>query len=103
MNNQMEKYVGNLLEITNQSINAFVTGDLGLGYNKIIEVIEQTLLMVREVEKEANIDNTNYLIITETNHVLNQITEALVGRDSVLISDLLEYEFIPVVEKWKAI
>lgn len=101
MNSEFRENIDQLLTIVNECTDAFRTGDAGLGYKKIIEVTENTILLFNEVEKADLIDNSIHNLIMETNVILNQINEALFNRDDVLIPDLLQYEFIPLIEQWK--
>ncbi|MGE5328821.1 MAG: hypothetical protein ACM3KR_04875 [Deltaproteobacteria bacterium] len=98
MNNEI---INKILSNANDCVKAFRIADQGLGYKKIIEFIENMQeLIVQLVEKKADDSNTGRLV-SDMNAELMQINQALLNKDGVLISDLLEFEIIPKLEAIK--
>jgi len=99
MTNQLNDSINQLLESINEGVKIFRIGEIGLGYAKTIEIIEKTMILFKLVEENCTLDEEDEKSISEMNSVFNQLSQALISRDDVLIADLLEYEFVPLVEK----
>jgi len=99
MTNQLNHSINQLLESTNEGVRIFRIGEFGLGYAKTIEIIEKTILFFKFLEENCIFEEEDRELINEMNSIFNQLSQALISRDDVLIADLLEYEFVPIVEK----
>lgn len=97
MNQDLDGTLEQILSISNECIRSFrINDDVG-GYKKIIDLIEKIQIfavILSEMSLSENIPS----FIANLNSVLTQITEGIASRDSVLISDLVEFELIPLIE-----
>ncbi len=70
------------------------SGDLLIS---IIEGLDWEVKALSLIKEKLNID----LDISEVNAVLIDLSNAIQNNDYVLITDLFEYEILPILEKWK--
>ncbi len=101
MNDNYSQVIDSVLISAKECVEAFGVGDNGLGYKKIIELIEKMEYFTGLLGNLDPSDKEVNAYITKLNSILIQITEALVGKDSILVSDIIEYELIPAVEALK--
>lgn len=93
--------VAQLINCSKECITAFRIGDDGLGYTKIIELIEKMDVFVGILNNLESLDDSVKNIILNMNSILLNINEAIMNRDSILVSDLIEFELIPIIELFK--
>lgn len=74
-------------------------------YQDLIEVVRNFLKMVGVLRDEYSLnDNTSYdASAVEFNEMFSEMSTVLENEDWILLADLLEYEFLPAVEKWKQV
>lgn len=74
-------------------------------YQDLIDVIRNFLNMVGILRDEYSLkDHTAYLeSAEELNSMFTEMSTVLENEDWILLADLLEYEFLPAVEKWKKV
>ncbi|BDQ36612.1 hypothetical protein SYK_09720 [Pseudodesulfovibrio nedwellii] len=74
-------------------------------YQDLIDVIRNFLNMVGVLRDEYSLkDYPEYLTSAEEmNSMFTEMGDVLENEDWILLADLLEYEFLPAVEKWKKV
>jgi len=74
-------------------------------YQDLIEVIRNFLNMIGILRDEYSLkDHPEYLdSAEELNNMFTEMGSVLENEDWILLADLLEYEFLPAVEKWKKV
>nr|WP_321257605.1 hypothetical protein [uncultured Pseudodesulfovibrio sp.] len=74
-------------------------------YQDLIDVIRNFLNMVGVLRDEYSLkDHPDYLqSAEEMNNMFTEMGDVLENEDWILLADLLEYEFLPAVEKWKKV
>jgi hypothetical protein len=74
-------------------------------YQDLIDVIRNFLNMIGILRDEYSLkDHPSYLESAEEfNAMFTEMGAVLENEDWILLADLLEYEFLPAVEKWKTV
>lgn len=74
-------------------------------YQDLIDVIRNFLNMIGVLRDEYSLkDHHEYLdSAEELNTLFTEMGNVLENEDWILLADLLEYEFLPAVEKWKRV
>lgn len=74
-------------------------------YQDLIEVMRNFLNMIGILRDEYSLkDHVDYLdSAEELNTMFTEMSAVLENEDWILLADLLEYEFLPAVEKWKKV
>ncbi|XXJ20136.1 hypothetical protein ACR42D_11450 [Desulfovibrio caledoniensis] len=74
-------------------------------YQDLIDVIRNFLNMIGILRDEYSLkDHPSYLESAEEfNAMFTEMGSVLENEDWILLADLLEYEFLPAVEKWKTV
>jgi hypothetical protein len=74
-------------------------------YQDLIDVTRDFLGMVSVLRGEFNLKDTpSFTEATEElSSLFSEMLEVMENEDWILLADLLEYEFIPAVERWKKI
>ncbi len=74
-------------------------------YQDLIDVIRNFLNMVGVLRDEYSLkDHADYVnSAEELNVMFTEMNTVLENEDWILLADLLEYEFLPAVEKWKKV
>jgi len=74
-------------------------------YQDLLEVIRNFLRMVGVLRDEYSLkDHKEYeRNAEELNDMFTEMSTVLENEDWILLADLLEYEFLPAVEKWKRV
>jgi len=74
-------------------------------YQDLIDVIRNFLNMVGVLRDEYSLkDYPEYISgAEELNTMFTEMNSVLENEDWILLADLLEYEFLPAVEKWKKV
>jgi len=74
-------------------------------YQDLIEVTRDFLAMVGVLRDEFSMSDSEYLSqrMEELSELFSELLEVVEDQDWILLSDLLEYEFIPAVEKWQTV
>lgn len=74
-------------------------------YQDLIDVTRDFLGMVGVLRDEFSLKDSEYLTqrMEELSELFTEIMEVVENQDWILLSDLLEYEFIPALEKWQAV
>jgi hypothetical protein len=105
----MEKNLLETLEVTNEFIiniieklvdtaTSFQSSDDSQGFNKLILVIDDLLLLNEALESINTSVNEQIFNMNIINNILIEFNEALENNDIVMISDLLEYEVKPFLD-----
>jgi len=74
-------------------------------YQDLIDVIRNFLNMIGILRDEYSLkDHPEYVASAEEmNEMFTEMGSVLENEDWILLADLLEYEFLPAVEKWKKV
>jgi hypothetical protein len=74
-------------------------------YQDLIDVTRDFLAMVGVLRDEFSMTDSEYLgqRMEELSELFSEIMEVVENQDWILLSDLLEYEFVPALEKWQAV
>lgn len=74
-------------------------------YQDLIEVVRNFLRMIGVLRDEYSLgDSVVYeKSAEEFNSMFTEMSSVLENEDWILLADLLEYEFLPAVEKWKQV
>jgi len=74
-------------------------------YQDLLDVIRNFLRMVGVLRDEYSLkDHKEYESnAEELNDLFSEMSSVLENEDWILLADLLEYEFLPAVEKWKKV
>ncbi|WP_319467448.1 hypothetical protein [uncultured Pseudodesulfovibrio sp.] len=74
-------------------------------YQDLIEVVRNFLRMIGVLRDEYSLgDSAIYeKSAEEFNSMFTEMSSVLENEDWILLADLLEYEFLPAVEKWKQV
>ncbi|GAU09915.1 hypothetical protein DPF_2651 [Desulfoplanes formicivorans] len=71
-------------------------------YQDLLEVARDFLNMVGSLQEELGLSGSKDMdeVLASFSSLLTEMIEVQENEDWVLLADLLEYEFLPVVEKW---
>jgi hypothetical protein len=74
-------------------------------YQDLLDVIRNFLRTIGVLRDEYSLkDNAQYTQAAENlNELFTEMSSVLENEDWILLADLLEYEFLPAVEKWKTV
>jgi len=74
-------------------------------YQDLLEVIRNFLKMIGVLRDEYSLKNNEDYekSAVELNELFTEMSSVLENEDWILLADLLEYEFLPAVEKWKRV
>jgi len=74
-------------------------------YQDLLDVTRNFLAMIGLLRNEYSLkDHKAYVdAAEEMTNLFTEMTEVLENEDWILLADLLEYEFLPAVEKWKKV
>ncbi|WP_285905404.1 hypothetical protein [Pseudodesulfovibrio pelocollis] len=74
-------------------------------YQDLLEVIRNFLRTIGVLRDEYSLkDNVEYTkAAEELNELFTEMSSVLENEDWILLADLLDYEFLPAVEKWKKV
>ncbi|EGJ50556.1 hypothetical protein V6C53_01800 [Desulfocurvibacter africanus] len=74
-------------------------------YQDLIDVTRDFMAMVGVLRDEFSMTDSEYLSqrMEELSELFSEIMEVVENQDWILLSDLLEYEFVPALEKWQAV
>lgn len=94
------EYIEKLIDGINTCVNFYRVGDLGNAHQYILLIIDglewviNVIVGTQDVRKEV-------IEISNITDILNEIVEAMQNNDTTLIADLLEYEVLEQISKWK--
>lgn len=74
-------------------------------YQDLIEVTRDFINMIGVLREEFSLKGNHAFdeASRELSELFSEMTEVMENEDWILMSDLLEYEFIPVTDKWKQV
>lgn len=72
-------------------------------YQDLLDVTRDFLNMLGSLRDNFSLKDSNGfgVVLEEFSSLFTEMTEVLENEDWILLADLLEYEFLPSVEKWK--
>lgn len=83
-------------------VQKYQSGEEGEANNLMAQMIDGLICTIDGLSLTKNFQKGN-LEIENMNKFLNEINEALEKMDFILVSDLLEYEILPILKDWKEI
>lgn len=73
-------------------------------YQDLLDVTRDFLGMIGSLRDEFSLkDHDTFRAADEFNDLFGEMSEVLENEDWILLSDLLEYEFLPAVDRWKKV
>ena len=74
-------------------------------YQDLLEVARDFLGMIGTLQDELSLtsDENMGVVLGEFSTLLTEMIDVQENEDWVLLADLVEYEFVPVVQKWQAV
>lgn len=94
------EHIEYVMDITKKIVENFAVNKEFEANNFIVKFIDEVNITIEAINITRDIQ-TNSIDTNEINEALNPIIEALENQDFVLISDLFEYEILPILERWK--
>lgn len=94
------EYIEKVLVGIQQITEYFQSGREDRATNMMLDLIEGIKWLVKAIDGTKDMHGDHFIDISAINDVLNQLVEGYENMDYVLISDLLEYELLPVVDTW---
>lgn len=91
------EYVNNIKKSAKEISDKINSGEENNGIKLICFVVDEFQLLIKLIGITKNFHNGK-ITIGNTNSILSEIIEAMENEDYVLVGDLFEYEFIPVLE-----
>ena len=96
MNEGFNKNINLVLEIAEECVSNFRIGDEAKGFEKLVEFVDAMQILLKSFA-QIQMDDEVKGYISKLNNLLLQIIDAMSSKDSVLISDIMEYELIPML------
>lgn len=99
---EMRNYIPNVLQAINGMVKSFQTDNEQEGikvFNPFAEGMQwilEALSLTQTLQKELDMD----IDIAQIEHPIGEMLEGWENGDYILISDLLEYEIYPLLNKW---
>jgi hypothetical protein len=74
-------------------------------FQDVLEVIRNFMGMVNVLRNDFSISVSSEFVekVEQTSALLSEMSDVLENEDWILLSDLLEYELVPVCDAWKSI
>ncbi|WP_206811760.1 hypothetical protein [Paradesulfitobacterium ferrireducens] len=94
------EYIDRLIEGINQAVNHFQTGQELKGLNLIEPIVEGFQWLTQALDLTQDIHARKIDLVPLNNH-FKEIVASFEKEDYVLISDIFQYEVIPVLEEWR--
>ena len=94
---QLKDIIINTKDNIEQVTEMFYQGKNQEGFLKLIDVIDSLTCIVNEIEeldKEHKLNNETIVLTS----LLNEATEALINKDTVLLADILKYDIADVID-----
>lgn len=95
------EYIERVLPGVEEIIECFQTGREDKATSMMIELIEGMQWLIQAIDGTTDLQGEHSIDTSQINSILNQLVEAYENMDYVLLSDLLEYELLPLAKTWK--
>ncbi|HHV28934.1 hypothetical protein [Acetivibrio mesophilus] len=95
------EYILKASEGVEQIIEFFQSGREDIATRMMIDLVEGIEWLTQAIDGTKDIHGDHPMDISQANSVLREISEAYENMDYVLLSDLLEYELLPMVNIWR--
>lgn len=92
------EYINNIKKSAKEISDKINSGEENNGIKLIYFIVDEFQLLIKLIEITKNF-HKGKITIGNTNSILSEIIEAMENEDYVLVGDLFEYEFIPVLEE----
>ena len=99
---EMKKYLPKIIEASHAIVQKFQTSkeqqaiELFIYFSEGLEWLLQVADLTKQFQKSININLSSQKI----HEILPEMIEGWNNKDYILISDLIEYEIIPIFEQW---
>lgn len=90
------EYSERLIEGVNDAVNYFKGGDENKAVEMMVDIIDGIQWIVQVMCLSFKNED-----IEKINEHLTEMTTALENLDYILVSDILDYEIIPILKNWK--
>lgn len=95
------EYILKASEGVEQIIEFFQSGREDIATRMMIDLVEGIEWLTQAIDGTKDIHGDHPMDISQANSVLREISETYENMDYVLLSDLLEYELLPMVNIWR--
>ncbi|WP_265445743.1 hypothetical protein [Acetivibrio straminisolvens] len=95
------EYIVKASEGVGQIVEFFQSGREDVATRMMVDLVEGIEWLTQAIEGTKDIHGEYSMDISQANSILREISEAYENMDYVLISDLLEYELLPIVNIWQ--
>lgn len=95
------EYIVNVSEGIDQIIEFFQSGREDIATRMMVDLIEGIEWLTQAIDGTRDIHGEYAMDVSQINSALHEISEAYENMDYVLLSDLLEYELLPVINVWR--
>lgn len=92
------EYINNIKKLAKEISDKINSGEENNGIKLIYFLVDEFQLLIQLIEITKK-NHDGKITIGNTNSILSEIIEAMENEDYVLVGDLFEYEFIPVLEE----
>lgn len=93
-------FLEKLIQEIEYSVNLFQGGKENEACQHITDIIEVLISIVDGISLTNEIQK-NKINISEINEYLIEINQCFNNKDYILLSDLLEYEVMPILSQWR--
>jgi hypothetical protein len=95
------EYMDKMLYGIETIVEYFQSGREDKATTMMLDLIEGLDWLVKAIEGTKDLQGEHAIDISIINPIFSQLIEAYENLDYVFISDLLEYEVVPIVSGWK--
>jgi len=94
------EYLGRLINGVNQIAESYQCGNEREANKMMVDIIDGIGVVIEGINATAEIQDEKIQIEDINEHFIGMV-DAFENTDYVLLSDLLEYEIVPVFEDWR--
>ncbi|MCY6370413.1 hypothetical protein [Clostridium ganghwense] len=95
-----EEYLEKLIEKIKYSVELLQSGKEGLVFEYTTDIIEGLIGVIDAITLTKDIQK-NIIDTSAINEHLIEINGCFESKDYILLSDLLEYEIVPILDEWR--
>lgn len=77
------------------------TLQIGKDMNNILLIVEGVQFILKSLTLTTDIEREDDQIVIKVSGYIKELLEALEDKDIISIKDILEYEFLPMLEEWQ--
>ncbi|SHK14381.1 hypothetical protein SAMN02745883_01365 [Caminicella sporogenes DSM 14501] len=98
--NGLYMYLERLISGIIKTAELYQGGNEGKANENMIDIIDGINWIIEGITATSEIQKEK-INITDMNEYFDEIVQAFENSDYILLSDLLEYEIVPVLKNWK--